>query len=312
MIFWGTFFPLISELFTGEKASLAAPWFNRYTTPLAILLVLFTGIGPLLAWRRVSLGALKRLLGRPALVGLAAAVALFAFTDARSAPLALILFSLAAFSLAALVQEFARGAAAYRSLVGRLLPAGAAGAVLAQPPPLRRLRRPRGARRPADRRGGVVELPDQPRPAPAPGPVGHRRRLPGHLPEADRGRSSPAEQRLTFGSVLAVPKDGKPYATLHPSRNYYAGVGEPARRRPGQELLRGRGDQRGGPQDDRRGRLLDRDAARPRARSNPIINGGRPPPGAGSRAACPRATPRPGASSASCRAWRSARSRSAT
>ena len=53
-IFWGTFFPLISELFTGEKSSLAAPWFDRYTTPLAILLVLFTGIGPLLAWRRVS------------------------------------------------------------------------------------------------------------------------------------------------------------------------------------------------------------------------------------------------------------------
>ena len=43
VIFWGTFFPLISELFTGEKASLAAPWFDRYTTPLAILLVLFTG-----------------------------------------------------------------------------------------------------------------------------------------------------------------------------------------------------------------------------------------------------------------------------
>ena len=86
VIFWGTFFPLISELFTGEKASLAAPWFNRYTTPLAILLVLFTGIGPLLAWRRVSLGALKRLLARPALVGLAAGVALFAFTDARSSP----------------------------------------------------------------------------------------------------------------------------------------------------------------------------------------------------------------------------------
>ena len=54
VISWGTFFPLISELFTGNKASLAAPWFDSYTTPLAILLVLFTGIGPLLAWRRVS------------------------------------------------------------------------------------------------------------------------------------------------------------------------------------------------------------------------------------------------------------------
>src|SRR5881227_543260 len=66
VIFWGTFFPLISELFTGSKASLAAPWFDRYTTPLAILLVLFAGIGPLFAWRRVSLGAAKRLLARPA------------------------------------------------------------------------------------------------------------------------------------------------------------------------------------------------------------------------------------------------------
>src|SRR3954451_19185692 len=118
VIFWGTFFPLISELFTGEKASLAAPWFDRYTTPLAILLVLFTGIGPLLAWRQVSLGALKRLLGRPALFGLAAGVALVALTDARTKPLALIVFSLAAFTLAALVQEFARGAAAQRALTG--------------------------------------------------------------------------------------------------------------------------------------------------------------------------------------------------
>src|SRR6188472_2112848 len=66
VIFWGTFFPLISELFTGEKASLAAPWFDRYTTPLAILLVLFTGIGPLFAWRRVSLGAARWLLAWPA------------------------------------------------------------------------------------------------------------------------------------------------------------------------------------------------------------------------------------------------------
>jgi cytochrome c-type biogenesis protein CcmF len=48
LVFWGTFFPLISELFTGTESVLAAPWFDRYTTPLAVLLVLFTGIGPLL------------------------------------------------------------------------------------------------------------------------------------------------------------------------------------------------------------------------------------------------------------------------
>lgn len=118
VILWGTLFPLISEAVTGEKASVAAPWFDRYTTPLAILLVLFTGIGPLFAWRRVSPGAEWRLLARPAVVGIATAIALFLLTDARSKPLALAMFALATFTLAALVQEFARGAAAYRSLAG--------------------------------------------------------------------------------------------------------------------------------------------------------------------------------------------------
>ena len=108
MIFWGTFFPLISELFTGSKASLAAPWFDRYTTPLAILLVLFTGIGPLLAWRRVSLGAARRLLAWPALAAVRGhRPADRCFTDADSHPFALVMFALASFALAALVQEFA-------------------------------------------------------------------------------------------------------------------------------------------------------------------------------------------------------------
>jgi cytochrome c-type biogenesis protein CcmF len=31
-----------------------------------------------------------------------------------------------------------------------------------------------------------------------------------------------AENRLTLGSVLAVTKNGQPFATLYPSRNYYA------------------------------------------------------------------------------------------
>src|SRR5947207_323500 len=97
VIFWGTFFPLISELFTGNKASLAAPWFNRYTTPLAILLVLFTGIGPLFAWRRVSVGAAGRLLLRPLIAAALITTAIGLFTDAATHPLALVLFGFAAF-----------------------------------------------------------------------------------------------------------------------------------------------------------------------------------------------------------------------
>jgi cytochrome c-type biogenesis protein CcmF len=129
VIFWGTFFPLISELFTGDKASLAAPWFDRYTTPLAILLVLFTGIGPLLAWRRVSWDSAKRVFMVPVAVGVAVGLALAIATDAGSSPWALLLFVFAAFSLTGLAQEFWRGAVARRKLSGGSLPAALTGMV---------------------------------------------------------------------------------------------------------------------------------------------------------------------------------------
>jgi cytochrome c-type biogenesis protein CcmF len=128
-IFWGTFFPLISELFTGEKSSLAAPWFDRYTTPLAIVLVLFTGIGPLLAWRRVSRASAKRVFLLPALAGAGAGLVLVVATDAGRSPWALALFAFAAFALTGLAQEFWRGAAARRSLSGGSMPAALVGMV---------------------------------------------------------------------------------------------------------------------------------------------------------------------------------------
>jgi len=129
VIFWGTFFPLISELFTGSKASLAAPWFDRYTTPLAILLVLFTGIGPLLAWRRVSWESAKRVFRVPLLVAAVATVALLIFSDAAHKPWALALFAFAAFALTGLAQEFWTGAQARRSLSGESAPAAMVGLV---------------------------------------------------------------------------------------------------------------------------------------------------------------------------------------
>jgi cytochrome c-type biogenesis protein CcmF len=128
-IFWGTFFPLISELFTGTKSSLAAPWFDRYTTPLAILLVLFTGIGPLLAWRRVSWASAKRVFLVPGLAALLAAIVLTVLSDVGSKPWALVLFVFATFALVGLGQEFWRGARARRSLVGGSMAAALVGIV---------------------------------------------------------------------------------------------------------------------------------------------------------------------------------------
>ncbi|HVV90102.1 MAG TPA: cytochrome c-type biogenesis CcmF C-terminal domain-containing protein, partial [Solirubrobacterales bacterium] len=118
VIAWGTFFPLISELFTGNKSSLAAPWFDKYTTPLAILLVLFTGIGPLLAWRRVTWASAKRVFRIPVVVAAATFVVLLAFTDASHKPWALALFTFAAFAIAGVLQEFYNGAHARQKTSG--------------------------------------------------------------------------------------------------------------------------------------------------------------------------------------------------
>ena len=60
VVFWGTFFPLISEAVTGTKAAVGPPWFNRYTVPLALVLVLLSGIGPVIAWRRATLANARR------------------------------------------------------------------------------------------------------------------------------------------------------------------------------------------------------------------------------------------------------------
>src|ERR671921_140188 len=78
VVFWGTFFPLISEAVTGTKAAVGPPWFDRYTVPLALILVLLSGIGPVIAWRRATLPNLRRSFMWPvaaALVTLAVLVA---------------------------------------------------------------------------------------------------------------------------------------------------------------------------------------------------------------------------------------------
>src|SRR3954451_14177289 len=46
VVAFGTFFPLISEAWTGDGPSVGPPWFDRYTVPLVLVLVLLSGIGP--------------------------------------------------------------------------------------------------------------------------------------------------------------------------------------------------------------------------------------------------------------------------
>ena len=69
-VLWGTLFPVISEAVTGEKISVDAPFFNRINVPIAFGLLLLTGVGPLIAWRRSSVESLRRSFFWPSISGL--------------------------------------------------------------------------------------------------------------------------------------------------------------------------------------------------------------------------------------------------
>ena len=59
-VLWGTFFPILSEWVQGHKVTVGPPFFNRVAVPVALLLMLLTAVGPLLAWRKTSIESLKR------------------------------------------------------------------------------------------------------------------------------------------------------------------------------------------------------------------------------------------------------------
>jgi cytochrome c-type biogenesis protein CcmF len=227
VIFWGTFFPLISEAVTGEKSSLGSPWFDDYTTPLAIVLVLFTGIGPLLAWHGVSAGRLWRLVRWPLAAAVVATAAVVVVADAASEPLALVLFAFAFFALAALASEFWRGAEAQRGLTG-------AGALAALGAVVSRNRRRYGG---YVVHAGVAVLFIAVAASSSFQTSRDIRLTPGQSATVDEfeltyerptAAIDEGEQKLTFGAVLAVARDGEPFATLHPSRNYYSSnAGDP-------------------------------------------------------------------------------------
>jgi cytochrome c-type biogenesis protein CcmF len=223
VIFWGTFFPLISELFTGTKASLAAPWFDEYTTPLAIMLVLFTGIGPLLAWRRVSWDSAKRVFRVPLAVAAVMTLALVLLTDAADSYWALALFAFAAFALTGLAQEFWSGARARRQLSGGSTAGAMAGLVS-------RNRRRYGGyivhigivvlligiaasssfqnRRDVDLRPGESTV------------------VSGREVTYVKPMVAVDEEKITVGSVLRVEEDGEVVGFLRPSRQFHRPTGQ--------------------------------------------------------------------------------------
>src|SRR3979490_3271215 len=120
-VLWGTWFPKISELAQGNKVTLGAPFYNRVAVPVAMLLLLLTAVGPLLAWGKTSLESLKRNFLWPTVGAIAVAVFLMITPESWGSPFGLrpwkdfsYFYSLMAIALSVLValtvaSEFYRG-----------------------------------------------------------------------------------------------------------------------------------------------------------------------------------------------------------
>jgi cytochrome c-type biogenesis protein CcmF len=121
VILWGTYFPLISEALTGQEASVGPPWFDRYTVPLALILVLLSGIGPVIAWRRATFANARRNFLAPIACGLVALAGL-EIAGVTQKPLAIAMFCFAAFVFGSVGQEFFRGTRARRAMASEPLP----------------------------------------------------------------------------------------------------------------------------------------------------------------------------------------------
>jgi len=115
-VLWGTVFPMISELVRGSQVTVGPPFFNQVNIPIGLALLVLTGIGPLIAWRRASPGHLRRQFLVPVGVALATGAVLAAVR--LSDVYAGIALACGAFVVATILQEFVRGVGARHRLHG--------------------------------------------------------------------------------------------------------------------------------------------------------------------------------------------------
>ena len=218
VVFWITFFPLISEAITGTQVSVGAPAFRPFVVPLALMVVLLSGIGPIIAWRRVTVAKLRRSFVFPVAATLVAFVVLVFVTRAAHV-FALLMFSAGTFVVSAVVHEFWRGIRARQAMTS-------------EPPPVALARLVRRNRR---RYGGYIVHAGV-----AVALIGvaastsfqHSRTAtigPGQSVTSDgyrftyvRPTASATAEKISLGAEIAVTSGSQRVTTLHTSYGLYA------------------------------------------------------------------------------------------
>ncbi len=115
-VLFATMFPTLSEALTGERLTVGPPFFNTWMTPVGLILLLLTGVGPLLAWRSSTLANMRQQFLWPVVCGLTAgAITLALGIRVWSSGLC---FMLSGFVVGTIGQEFIRGAAVRQQTTG--------------------------------------------------------------------------------------------------------------------------------------------------------------------------------------------------
>ncbi len=117
--FWGTVFPLVSELFRDTKLTVGPPFYDQVNGPILLALLVLMGIGPLLAWRKSSPRLLLKNLFWPVMAGLIVIPPLLYFLRA---PIPVIALAVTVFGLGTVVLEYVRGARVRRRNTGEGYP----------------------------------------------------------------------------------------------------------------------------------------------------------------------------------------------
>ena len=107
-ILFATMFPTLAEAVRGERLTVGPPFFNKWMTPVGLILLMLTGIGPLLAWRKSTVANMRHQFLWPVTAGLVT----LAGVTALGVPVwaSGLCFTLCAFVLLTMLQEFWRGA----------------------------------------------------------------------------------------------------------------------------------------------------------------------------------------------------------
>ena len=85
VVFVGTLWPLVAELFLGRKLSVGAPFFDMAFTPFMVVLAVVLPLGAILSWKRARIGRSARALGPALVLAVAVGALAFAVQTGRSA-----------------------------------------------------------------------------------------------------------------------------------------------------------------------------------------------------------------------------------